>query len=84
VYPLLMVWCSRPLHYSTVPDATPSRSINRDADVYGLDGDDFRPERHLDEKGRLKDETNEGHVSYGFGQRSVAFVLALNQPYSQN
>jgi hypothetical protein len=68
-----MVWHSCHLHYlrSSVPDATPFRSINRDPDVYGLDGDDFRPERHLDENGRLKGEINEGHATYGFGQRLV-------------
>ncbi|THV05811.1 cytochrome P450 [Dendrothele bispora CBS 962.96] len=44
-------------------------SINRDPEVYGSDADEFRPERHLDDNGRLKDERNEGHVTYGFGQR---------------
>ncbi|THV05841.1 cytochrome P450 [Dendrothele bispora CBS 962.96] len=44
-------------------------SINRDPEVYGSDADEFRPERHLDNNGRLKDERNEGHVTYGFGQR---------------
>ncbi|THV05812.1 cytochrome P450 [Dendrothele bispora CBS 962.96] len=44
-------------------------SINRDPEVYGSDANEFRPERHLDNKGRLKDESNEGHVTYGFGQR---------------
>ncbi|THU91684.1 cytochrome P450 [Dendrothele bispora CBS 962.96] len=44
-------------------------SINRDPEVYGPDADEFHPERHLDHNGRLKDEKNEGHVTYGFGQR---------------
>jgi len=50
------------------------RAINRDPDVYGSDADGFRPERHLDEHGHLKDETSEGHSTFGFGQR---FVLTL-------
>ncbi|KAK7453396.1 hypothetical protein VKT23_011659 [Stygiomarasmius scandens] len=47
-------------------------AINRDPDVYGSDADGFRPERHLDEHGHLKDETSEGHSTYGFGQRICA------------
>ncbi|KAF5370351.1 hypothetical protein D9758_006937 [Tetrapyrgos nigripes] len=44
-------------------------SINRDPDVYGADADEFRPERHLNPDGKLKDETGEGHFTYGFGRR---------------
>ncbi|THU89093.1 cytochrome P450 [Dendrothele bispora CBS 962.96] len=44
-------------------------SINRDPEVYGSDADEFHPERHLDDNGHLKDERNEGHVTFGFGQR---------------
>ncbi|KAF5374375.1 hypothetical protein D9758_004547 [Tetrapyrgos nigripes] len=53
-------------------------AINRDPDVYGLDGDNFRPERHLDQNSHLKDETNEGHVTYGFGQRTCAGRYVAN------
>jgi cytochrome P450 len=46
---------------------------NHDRVVFGNDADDFRPERHLDDKGELIPgpvETNqEGHVSFGFGRR---------------
>ncbi|THU85080.1 cytochrome P450 [Dendrothele bispora CBS 962.96] len=53
-------------------------SINRDSEVYGSDADKFRPERHLNEKGQLKDETDEGHVTYGFGQRICAGRYVAN------
>ncbi|KAK7462289.1 hypothetical protein VKT23_007889 [Stygiomarasmius scandens] len=46
-----------------------SWSINRDPNVYGSNADEFHPERHLDENGHLRDESSEGHFSYGFGQR---------------
>ena len=46
---------------------------NRDPAVYGDDGDQFKPERHLDEEGRLKPAPpatkDHGHVSFGFGRR---------------
>jgi cytochrome P450 len=46
---------------------------NHDRAVFGDDADEFRPERHLDDKGKLipgPAETNkEGHVSFGFGRR---------------
>jgi cytochrome P450 len=46
---------------------------NRDQEVFGEDADEFRPERHLDEKGELLPgpfETNQaGHVTLGFGRR---------------
>jgi cytochrome P450 len=48
--------------------------LNHDPDIYGPDAKDFRPERHLDKNGQLKDEilgSPEGHFTYGFGQRSV-------------
>ncbi|KAF5346112.1 hypothetical protein D9758_009956 [Tetrapyrgos nigripes] len=45
-------------------------SMNRDPEVYGLDANTFRPERHLDPStGDIKDPSDEGHVSYGFGYR---------------
>ncbi|THV00614.1 cytochrome P450, partial [Dendrothele bispora CBS 962.96] len=45
-------------------------SMNHDTEVYGSDADAFRPERYLDDKtGELKDSSDEGHVSYGFGYR---------------
>ncbi|KAF5356604.1 hypothetical protein D9758_008287 [Tetrapyrgos nigripes] len=44
-------------------------SINRDPDIYGADADEFRPERHLNPDGKLKDGTGEGHFTYGFGKR---------------
>ncbi|KAF5372074.1 hypothetical protein D9758_005051 [Tetrapyrgos nigripes] len=47
-------------------------SLNHDPDVYGPDAEEFRPERHLDENGQLKDGLlglSEGHSTYGFGQR---------------
>ena len=46
---------------------------NHDRSVFGDDADEFRPERHLNDKGELIPgpiETNkEGHVSFGFGRR---------------
>jgi cytochrome P450 len=46
---------------------------NHDRAVFGEDADDFRPERHLDEQGRLSSgpvETNRaGHTTFGFGRR---------------
>jgi cytochrome P450 len=46
---------------------------NHDRAVFGEDADEFRPERHLDDKGELLPgpmETNqEGHASFGFGRR---------------
>ena len=46
---------------------------NHDRAVFGEDADEFRPERHLDEKGELLSgpaETNQaGHVTFGFGRR---------------
>jgi cytochrome P450 len=46
---------------------------NHDHAIFGDDADDFKPERHLDDKGELLPgpvETNlEGHVSFGFGRR---------------
>ncbi|KAF5372236.1 hypothetical protein D9758_005061 [Tetrapyrgos nigripes] len=47
-------------------------SLHHDPDIYGPDVAEFRPERHLDETGQLKDGLlglSEGHFSYGFGQR---------------
>ncbi|KAF5372138.1 hypothetical protein D9758_005075 [Tetrapyrgos nigripes] len=47
-------------------------SLHHDPDIYGPDVAKFRPERHLDETGQLKDGLlglSEGHYSYGFGQR---------------
>ena len=46
---------------------------NHDHAIFGDDADEFRPERHLDNKGELVQgpiETNqEGHASFGFGRR---------------
>ena len=46
---------------------------NHDQAIFGEDADEFRPERHLDERGELLSgpvETNQaGHVSFGFGRR---------------
>jgi cytochrome P450 len=46
---------------------------NHDRAVFGEDADEFRPERHLDEKGELSSgpvETNKaGNVTFGFGRR---------------
>jgi cytochrome P450 len=46
---------------------------NHDRAIFGDDADEFRPERHLDDKGKLLPgpmETNqEGHVTFGFGRR---------------
>ncbi|KAK7451717.1 hypothetical protein VKT23_012396 [Stygiomarasmius scandens] len=47
-------------------------SINRDTEVYGMDAEDFRPERHLNADGDLVDENSEGHSTYGFGYRHCA------------
>jgi cytochrome P450 len=47
---------------------------NRDRAVFGEDADEFRPERHLDEHGKLVPGSVEtyqaGHVSFGFGRRN--------------
>jgi cytochrome P450 len=41
--------------------------------VFGDDADEFKPERHLGDKGELlpgpKETNREGHVSFGFGRR---------------
>ncbi|KZV76226.1 cytochrome P450 [Peniophora sp. CONT] len=46
---------------------------NRDSAVYGDDAELFKPERHLDEQGKLKPAPpatkDHGHVSFGFGRR---------------
>jgi cytochrome P450 len=46
---------------------------NHDRAVFGDDADEFRPERHINDKGELLPgpmETNqEGHSSFGFGRR---------------
>ena len=46
---------------------------NHDRAIFGDDADEFRPERHLDDKGELSPgpvETNqEGHSTFGFGRR---------------
>ncbi|KAF5368852.1 hypothetical protein D9758_002853 [Tetrapyrgos nigripes] len=44
-------------------------SLNHDPEIYGPDADQFRPERHLDENGSLKDPKDDGHFTFGFGQR---------------
>ncbi|KAF5372098.1 hypothetical protein D9758_005093 [Tetrapyrgos nigripes] len=47
-------------------------SLNHDPEIYGPDAEEFRPERHLDENGQLKDGLlglSDGHFTYGFGQR---------------
>ncbi|KAF5368851.1 hypothetical protein D9758_002854 [Tetrapyrgos nigripes] len=44
-------------------------SLNLDPEIYGPDADQFRPERHLDENGCLKDPKDDGHFTFGFGQR---------------
>ena len=46
---------------------------NQDPEVYGDDAQLFKPERHLDEHGRLapapSTTKDQGHVSFGFGRR---------------
>ncbi|THU83416.1 cytochrome P450 [Dendrothele bispora CBS 962.96] len=44
-------------------------SINRDPEIYGADAEEFRPERHLNPDGTLKDEKGDGHFTFGFGRR---------------
>jgi cytochrome P450 len=56
---------------------------NRDRTVFGEDANEFRPERHLDERGELLSgpvEMNQGgHVTFGFGRRNcVGKDLAAN------
>jgi len=58
-----------------MPSFQRPRSINRDPEVYGEDADDFRPERHLNIDGTLKDPSGEGHFTYGFGQRYALVTL---------
>jgi len=47
-------------------------NCNHDRAVFGEDADEFRPERHLDERGEslpgLSKRTG-GHVTFGFGRR---------------
>ncbi|KAK7462926.1 hypothetical protein VKT23_007506 [Stygiomarasmius scandens] len=43
--------------------------LNRDPEIYGPDADQFRPERHLDQQGNLRDPKDDGHFTFGFGQR---------------
>ncbi|KAG5222622.1 cytochrome P450 [Salix suchowensis] len=54
-----------------------SRGLNLDSTVYGPDVESFNPERFLDSDGNLKHSTGEikeeGHVTYGFGQRTRRF-----------
>jgi len=50
-----------------------NRHLNRDPEIYGPDADRFRPERHLDQQGNLRDPKDDGHFTFGFGQRSVIF-----------
>ncbi|KAH9960180.1 cytochrome P450 [Russula dissimulans] len=57
-------------------------NCNHDRDVFGPDADEFRVERHLDERGELLSgplETSQaGHVTFGFGRRiCVGKDLAL-------
>ncbi|KAF5346111.1 hypothetical protein D9758_009957 [Tetrapyrgos nigripes] len=55
------------------------RSMNYDSEIYGPDAGDFKPDRHLDSCGNIKDENDEGHFSYGFGYRDcVGRHLANN------
>jgi cytochrome P450 len=48
---------------------------NHDRTVFGEDADEFRPERHLDESGKLISgsvktvQAGAGHVTFGFGRR---------------
>ena len=46
---------------------------NHDPAVFGEDAEEFKPERHLGDGGKLlpgpKETNQEGHVSYGFGRR---------------
>ncbi|KAI9450255.1 cytochrome P450 [Russula earlei] len=58
-------------------------NCSHDRAVFGEDADEFRPERHLDEHGKLLSgplETNQaGHVTFGFGRRiCVGKDLALD------
>ncbi|KAH9175638.1 cytochrome P450 [Lactarius sanguifluus] len=55
---------------------------NHDPAVFGDDADEFRPERFLDERGELTsgpmDPNQEGHYTYGFGQRNCVGKLLAN------
>ncbi|KAF9500597.1 cytochrome P450 [Pleurotus eryngii] len=56
--------------------------LNLDSTVYGPDVESFNPERFLDSDGNLKHSTGEikeeGHVTYGFGQRACAGRYVAN------
>ncbi|KAH9015708.1 cytochrome P450 [Lactarius hengduanensis] len=55
---------------------------NHDPAVFGDDADEFRPERFLGERGELTsgpmDPNQEGHYTYGFGQRNCVGKLLAN------
>ncbi|KAI0345584.1 cytochrome P450 [Trametopsis cervina] len=58
-------------------------AINHDPEVYGVDSDQFRPERFLDETGQhlisLPDVPDVGHASYGYGRRICAGIHFAEQ-----
>jgi cytochrome P450 len=56
--------------------------INRDPEAYGDDAASFKPERFLDEHGRLTsgpaETRDDGHSTYGFGRRACVGKHAAN------
>ena len=57
-------------------------NCNRDPAAYGDDAESFKPERFLDEQGRLipgpAETRDEGHSTYGFGRRGCIGKYAAN------
>jgi hypothetical protein len=55
--------------------------MNHDPEVYGADAEEYRPTRYLDPEGNflpaIADTKDEGHLTYGFGRRSVEFCMNL-------
>ncbi|THU85807.1 cytochrome P450 [Dendrothele bispora CBS 962.96] len=63
-------------------------ALNHDRDIYGVDAEDFNPDRHLDSNGKLKASVpnthDENHHTFGFGRRiCVGRHLSKNSIFMQ-